>query len=410
MTTLSDASDPKAFTPQGVPQPVSIVASPVLAMQTIVHYPGSLDLTIVVPTRNEAENVQLLVEHLNQAMPAVHKEIIFIDDSEDDTVATIQALQTHDLCDVRLLHRPVGARTGGLGGAVVLGLRHAQSPWVCVMDADLQHPPELVPRLLAQAQQSEADVVVASRYRDDGEAEGLNLVRKGVSQASDTVARLAFPQQLENVSDPMSGFFLLRTGAIDVENLHPRGFKILLEILVRTPGLRTTEVPFHFGERHAGESKASLREGLRYLSNIFYLRIGENATRFLRFCLVGLSGIFVNLFLQYIVADLFHQHYLVAATFATQGSTLWNFVLTEAWVFPDRVQRWNRLYRLIMFLFMNNIALLFRGPIMFMLTSGLAIHYLLSNLLSLIALTMVRYALADALIWKNPVVPERTRS
>ena len=249
----------------------------------------------------------------------------------------------------------------------------------------------------------------ASRYRDEGAAKGLTLTRKGISQASDTVARLIFPRQLQDVSDPMSGFFLVRKQALDLDTLQPRGFKILLEILVRTEGLRTAEVPFHFGDRYAGESKAGFREGLRYLSTLFHLSIGENTQRFIRFGLVGLSGIFVNLFLQYVAATFLRQHYLVAATFATQGSTLWNFVLTEAWVFPDRAQRWNRLYRLVMFFFMNNVALIFRGPIMFMLTTGLGVHFLLSNLFSLVALTLARYALADALIWRNPTAPERVR-
>jgi glycosyltransferase involved in cell wall biosynthesis len=407
MTTLSDTPSPVNFTPPGNHGLGPQRNHTGVAVQTVVHCLGYPTLTIVVPTRNEADNVKLLVASLNGVMPTIQKEIFFVDDSEDNTVAMIQSLQPEADCAIRFIHRPAGERTGGLGGAVVLGLSHAQAPWVCVMDSDLQHPPELVPVLLAKAEQTEADVVVASRYRNEGAAKGLTLTRKGISQAFDTTARLLFPRQLQDVSDPMSGFFLVRKSALDLDTLHPRGFKILLEILVRSNGLRTAEVPFQFGKRHAGQSKAGVREAIRYLSALFHLRVGENTQRFLRFCLVGLSGIFVNLFLQFVAATLLEQHYLIAATFATQGSTLWNFALSEAWVFPDRAQRWNRLYRLVMFLFMNNVALIFRGPVMFMLTTGLGVHYLLSNLLSLVALTMARYALADALIWKHSTTSER---
>jgi dolichol-phosphate mannosyltransferase len=114
----------------------------------------------------------------------------------------------------------------------------------------------------------------------------------------------------------------------------------------------------------------------------------------------------VNLLLSFVLTDWLGVHYLLAAVLATQGSTLWNFALTEGWVFADRLQRWNRPYRLIMFLLMNNAALTLRGPIMFTLTSGLGIHYLFSNLLSLIAFTVLRYTLADALIWRDPNASE----
>ncbi len=363
---------------------------------------GRPNLTIIVPTRNEADNVAQLVNALEAVLPDTVKEIIFVDDSDDATPTVIQGLPNNSpYTSLAFIHRQAGQRSGGLGSAVVLGLRSASAPWVCVMDADLQHPPELVPQLLAKATSANLDVVVGSRYRDSGDAGGLNFVRKGISQSFDTIARLAFPEQLAEVSDPMSGFFMVRKAAIELEELHPRGFKILLEILVRSGTLRTAEIPFHFGVRQAGESKAGVREATRYLLEVLELRLGENTARFLRFALTGLSGLFVNLLLQFLFTDLFGLHYLAAAVISTQGSTLWNFMLTENWVFADRLTPWNRLYRMIMFFMINNAALTIRGPIMFTLTSGLGMHYLASNLLSLLAFTLIRYTLADSLIWKN---------
>ena len=163
---------------------------------------------------------------------------------------------------------------GGLGGAVVDGLRAVNAPWVCVLDADLQHPPEVVPRLLAAVVRDRADLAVASRYCGTGGADGLGPVRALISTACGSAAKLLFPVRLRGVTDPMSGFFLVRRAAVHLDELRPRGFKILLELLVRHGGLRTTEVAFTFANRHAGESKGSLREGLTYLGALGALRLG----------------------------------------------------------------------------------------------------------------------------------------
>ena len=358
-------------------------------------------LSIVVPTRNEAPNIVPLINRLEHALGDVDAEVIFVDDSDDGTPEVVRSLYGLRNVDVVLLHRAPDEREGGLGGAVTAGFQRARANWVCVMDGDLQHPPEMVPELVSSAERNQSDLVVASRHRDYGEAAGLNFLRNSISRALDTCARLIFPRQLANVSDPMSGFFLVNKEKLHLDTFRPQGFKILLEILVRSENLRVSEVPFVFANRHAGESKAGLAEGMRYLSLLFHLRVGGDITRFLRFCVVGFSGLFVNLLFHFAFTDLLHLNYLVGAALATQVSSLWNFSLTEAWVFSDRAQRWNRLYRLVMFLLMNNAALIIRGPIIFMLTTGLGMHYLVSNLVSLVALTVVRYAMADMLIWRS---------
>ena len=132
----------------------------------------------------------------------------------------------------------------------------------------------------------------------------------------------------------MSGFFLVRRAALDLEVLQPRGFKILLEIVVRTPELRISEVPFTFGERHAGATKASFREGPRFLAHLWHLRMGQLATRLGRFGVVGATGLAVNTALLALLVEPRGLNYVLAAILASQGSTLWNFTLTETWVFP----------------------------------------------------------------------------
>ncbi len=348
-------------------------------------------LSIVVPTKNEAGNVADLVARLEPVVPTVAMEIIFVDASTDATPRFIEGIAGRCSREVVLLRQTRERGRSGLGAAVVQGLRAARAPWVCVMDADLQHPPELIASLLERAESSDLDLVVASRYCENGPT-GFGWARAIASRCTTDIARLLFPRRLRNVTDPMSGFFLVRRDAIDVDALRPRGFKILLELLIRTPSLRCAEVWFAFGERHAGRSKATIREGLRYLSLLARLR-------FARFGIVGASGLVVNTVVLAVLTDVVGLFYVVSAVIATQASTLWNFSFTELWVFSDRHRKRGMGRRMALYFLMNNAALAVRGPLLVLLTSGLGIHYVVSNALSLVGLTIVRFALADTWIW-----------
>jgi glycosyltransferase involved in cell wall biosynthesis len=234
-----------------------------------------LELSVLVPTRNEAGNIEELLRRVTAAVAGVPTEVVFIDDSDDLTPAVIRTVARRGsggACQVSLIHRQGIQRAGGLAGAVVDGLRAARAPWACVLDADLQHPPEVIPMLLAKAERDGADLVVASRHCERGRADGLGPIRSLISTATSSAARRLFPWRLRGVTDPMSRFFLVRAGAIDLDALRPRGFKILLELLVRCRALRRAEVGFAFADRYAGESKGSLREGLNYLRSLCELR------------------------------------------------------------------------------------------------------------------------------------------
>jgi dolichol-phosphate mannosyltransferase len=229
-------------------------------------------LTILVPTRNESENIEPLLGQLS-ANVEPGTVVLFVDDSDDDTPHVIQAARERGFgsLDTRLLHRSGAQRTGGLGGAVLAGLERTDTQWVCVMDGDLQHPPEVVPRLLDAAHAAHADLVVASRYVAGGGNEGLGAVRTAVSWGSTELAKAMFPYRLRGIRDPMSGFFLFKREALTAM-MTPRGFKILLEIAVRHPNLVRCEVPFVFLERVSGASKGTIREGLRYLRLLAEMR------------------------------------------------------------------------------------------------------------------------------------------
>jgi dolichol-phosphate mannosyltransferase len=242
-------------------------------------WPANFDLTVVVPTRNERDNVAPLLRRLEAMRPELQLEVLFVDDSTDDTARVIEDQAARCPFKVSYIHRPEGDRSGGLGGAVKLGLLAASSDLICVMDADLQHPPELLGALFDQQRSANADLVVASRYCERGEVGNFSAARVALSRASAIAAKALFPRRLRSVTDPMSGFFLVRRSALDPETLRPKGFKILLEILVSGQPLTTSEVPFRFGERHAGQSKASVAEGGRYLRRLVALRIGRRKLR-----------------------------------------------------------------------------------------------------------------------------------
>ena len=235
-------------------------------------------VSIVIPTRNEIANIEALLTRLAKVSPA-GAEVIFVDDSDDTTAYRVRQLAKADGYagpEIRLLHRPVSMRSGGLGTAVTEGLRMARARWVCVLDADLQHPPEMVSRMVEQGERTDSDLVVATRYGTESSNEGLSGTRRLMSRACALAAKSLLSNRLRGVSDPLSGFFLVRRNAIDVDRLHPNGFKILLEIIGRHPDLRTTEVGYSFSERYAGLSKASVTEARRYAAQLLSLSLSQH--------------------------------------------------------------------------------------------------------------------------------------
>jgi dolichol-phosphate mannosyltransferase len=365
-----------------------------------LQVPTQYALSIVIPTRNEAGNVAPLLSRIEQAIKGIYTEVVFVDDSTDNTPEVITKLQNQFSLQVKLVHRPPEKRKDGLGGAVLEGFKVAQAPWVCVMDADLQHPPELLPKIFKHAEKTGSDVVVGSRLSSGGDASSLGFKRTIISRVFALTTRITFPQRLKNVTDPLSGFFIMRKAALNPENLSPDGFKILLEILASHPDLIVSEIPMHFGYRHAGESKASLRETIRFFRTLFRLRLAGNQS-FFRFLAVGFSGLLVNSVALAVFTEFAAIHYLYSAILATQVSTLWNFSLTEKWVFGERETERPFLQRLVGFLLINNLLLLLRGPIMTLMVSQWGVHYLIANLVSLFAMTILRYLVADLLIWNK---------
>lgn len=309
---------------------------------------NSPGLTVVVPTRHETENAPELLRRLESVHARADIErVIFIDDSDDETPSVLRRLGRSSALPVVVLHRDGEARSGGLSGAVAVGLAAATSEWIVVMDGDLQHPPELIEEMAASAARG-AEIVVASRYCNGGSADGLTTGRRRlVSRVSGGLARLCFPRKLRECTDPMTGFFLVRRDRLRLEYLRPKGFKILLEILARHD-LVVKEVPLAFGHRENGVSKASLRQGRIYVQQLATLRwvswwmgLGRTvgalpgAKRVGRFSVVGFVNLVVDILLFNAILS------LTAAPLISKGvsgsvAVMSSFAMNRRWTWGDR--------------------------------------------------------------------------
>lgn len=226
-----------------------------------------MDVSIIIPSFNEGQNVVLLTERLRVALQPLklQYEIWFIDDSNDDTPAVLAAL-ARDYSDVHYLHRN-GMR--GLGSAVVMGFQKTTGRYLIVMDADLQHPPELVPELIAALQQG-ADLVIPSRFIVGGSDGGLNIFRKLISWTARMIG-CALIKKFRKLSDCTGGYFALQHQVINGVMLNPISWKILMEIIVKGKAQNIREIPYHFLARDSGDSKMSLREQWLYLRHVVQL-------------------------------------------------------------------------------------------------------------------------------------------
>jgi dolichol-phosphate mannosyltransferase len=231
--------------------------------------PKACALSVIVPTRNEAPNIELLEQRLSAALAGTFWgwELIFVDDSDDSTPEVVTGLinASHP---VRLVHREKGHRHGGLGGAVQEGFKLARGTVVAVMDADLQHPPEVMPALVGPVLSGEAALVAGSRYSWAGADAGLaGPGRQVVSRVCRALVHLVVPVS-RPLEDPMSGLFAVRRTLLEGVALRPAGYKILLEVAVRTRPAPVRNIGFDFAPRYAGRSKATLREGVVFLGHL----------------------------------------------------------------------------------------------------------------------------------------------
>ena len=306
------------------------------------------ELSIVVPTFNERDNVPILVERLSRILTGCDWEAIFVDDnSPDGTAAVARAIGEAD-SRIRCIRR-IGRR--GLAGACLEGILASQARYVAVIDADLQHDETLLVGMLNCLRGGNADLVVASRYLEGGSAAGLSRHRSRVSRGSNALTRLLLGLSL---TDPMSGYFMNRRDAFEklAPKISTQGFKILLDILATDGGhLRIVELPSTFRARLHGESKLDSKIALDFAA-LMTAKLTHDAvsTRFLMYCLVGFTGIGAHLTLLSALIATAALSFGAAQALATVGAITWNFVFNNLFTYRDqRLTGWRFVTGLIRF-------------------------------------------------------------
>ena len=296
-----------------------------------------IELSVVAPTFNEKENVPELTTRLERALAGHSWEIVFVDDDSPDGTADVVRELAQVKSNVRCLHR-IGRR--GLSRAVVEGILATSAPYIAVIDADLQHDEGLLPKMLARLREGDIDIVIGSRYCAGGSMGDLHSSRVAMSQFATRLARLVISA---NLTDPMSGFFMIRRDAFlrAVRNLSGEGYKILLDLFASSPiPLRFAELPFTFQERVAGESKLDSAVMWEYLLLIVDKRLGHILpARFIMFSLVGLSGVGVHLGTLWAAHKLAGIDFGIAQTLATFVAMTSNYWLNNMLTYRDRRRR-----------------------------------------------------------------------
>jgi len=367
----------------------------------------AIRLSLVVPTYNESANVGPLLEQLmgllDGELPGAYELIVVDDDSPDRTWEKAEAV-AREHAQVRVVRR-VGER--GLSTAVIRGWQVARGEVLGVIDADLQHPPEVTLKLWAEMVRG-ADLAVASRNVAGGGVSDWSLIRRLLSRGAQLLALVVLPGVVGKLSDPMSGFFMVRRGAIAGVAMNPLGYKILLEVVARGRIRWIGECGYVFRERTQGESKVSAGLYLQYLHHLVRLRIGTlPLARFFRFALVGLSGVVVDMVVLYLLSDPASLGWGLTRSkiVAAELALISNFLFNDAWTFRDMVgdqTGWrHKLHRLVKFNAVCGIGIVLNVLLLNLQYNVLHMNRYLANGVAIAIVTVWNFLLNLKLSWRD---------
>jgi dolichol-phosphate mannosyltransferase len=359
----------------------------------------SPELSVVVPTFNERDNVTVLYRRLEATLAGIAWEVVFVDDnSPDGTWDVVRGLAQRD-SRVRCLRR-IGRR--GLSGACIEGILASSAPYAAVIDADLQHDETQLPKMLALLKSGKAELVVGSRYIEGYKSEGFNKQRAGASALATEVARKVL--QVE-IADPMSGFFMIRTDRFGqlAPKLSEHGFKILLDIVATAHGgLRAVEIPYTFGQRQHGESKLDSMVALDFLGLVLAKFTNDAVSlRFLLFAMVGGIGLVVHLTTLFIALELFKGPFAEAQASGAIVAMTSNFILNNFLTYRDqRLNGFAILRGLIAFYIVCSVGLLANVGVAFSVYDQEPIWWLAGAAGALMGVVW-NYAMSGLFVWRK---------
>lgn len=288
-------------------------------------------ISLIIPTYNEKENISNLLKKLITEFKTIKAdyEIVVVDDNSPDGTGKIVDTFSQKNKRILIIHR--GGKNG-LSSAVIDGIRKSSGNIICVMDADFSHPPEKIKELFNSIKGGK-DLVIGSRHVRGGKILGWNMKRKAMSKFATILAR-----PLTKAKDPMSGFFMFKKNIINLEKINAKGFKILLEVLIKGKHKNMGEVPIVFINRKEGKSKASMKEIVFYLQNLFGYYLENRIVRQIaKFLVVGASGVVINLLVYYLSYLFFNLSYVYSSIIAFLFALTSNYLINKTWTFSERL-------------------------------------------------------------------------
>lgn len=351
-----------------IPVPTGILQIPEYANSLENQNSTYLKLSLILPTYNEGGNIQPIIAILSQLLDSVipgEYELIVVDDNSPDFTWKTAAELLPAYPQLRIMRR---ITERGLSTAVIRGWQVARGEILGVIDADLQHPPEVLLQLLHEMERG-ADLAVASRHVEGGGVSEWSWIRRFLSRGAQMLGLVILPEAIGRLSDPMSGYFMVRRSRIVGKTLSPVGYKILIEVVARGKIDWIAEAGYVFRERQAGASKVTWKQYLEYIQHLLKLRLSRSAV-FIRFCLVGLTGVVVDLGVFYVLRKVLGLGLTRSAILSAEVAIFNNFLWNDFWTFADisRRQIGNR-QRLKRFLKFNLVCL-----------SGLVLQTLIVNI------------------------------
>jgi len=307
-------------------------------------------VSVIIPTYNESENIIQVLKSIGEHLPKdVEIEAIVVDDNSPDGTGKVVEDYIADTRNeagysIDIIHRETKS---GLSSAILDGIQHSSAETIVVMDSDFSHPPKIIPQLVEEIKTSGYDIAIASRYTEGGEVSGWSTKRKLISKGATGIAKAGLGV---NESDPMSGFFAFKRKILEGIKFDAIGYKMLLEILVKTKGAKVKEIPYTFTDRTRGSSKLDSSTMFDFVTSVWKLyryghatKVSDTRTsvRFIskagRFYTVGASGLLVNYVVSLLLADsVVNFWYIHATVIGIAVSMTSNFILNKIWTFEDR--------------------------------------------------------------------------
>jgi len=369
--------------------------------------PDVLDLSLILPTYNESAHIDPIVEQLVavlDSISALRYEIIIVDDDSPDRTWAKALHLAHKFPQVRAIRRQ-GQRD--LSTAVLCGWQIARGEIFAVMDADLQHPPETIAELW-RAMRRGADLAVASRNIEGGGVSDWTLPRRIVSRCAQLLGLVVLPEVTGKVSDPMSGYFMVRRSSLEGRELHPLGYKILVEVLARGEIQKICEIPYVFRETPERASKHSPAVFAQYLQHLSRIRIHLLKTSpFVRFCIVGATGTLIDTTMLFLLSDPLTLNWgltrskIIAAELALANNFIWN----DLWTFGKFSIHQNtlrqRARRFLKFNLLCSVGIILN---LIILNIGFNVFHLnryIANLSAILVVTFWNYNTNRKLSWRT---------